>query len=601
MASNPSPARSPWLSRADFWGWALFLAALGIRFLGIGWGMPGEARHQSLHPDEPWNWVVTQNLNPAQGDFSPSFYNYGTLYLTVVRAVNLVAPHPTQLDPSDPIQNWREAAQDTAIGRAISALAGAGTVWLVFLILHRRTSLVGAIAGGLILAVAPGHLIHSRFMTVDVFAAFLATASLYFALRLIPSRMAEKEAAPPTWLGVPRDFYWAGLFAGLTMGTKYSGVLVLLATIFALASQPSQIRFRAGLVAFVATVAAFLLSTPGILTEPQIFRRDFAYELAHTAEGHGLVFVATAPGALFHIANLMEGLSIGAFLLGLAGLVAACWRRHVWAWAVAVVFLVTFVLIARAEVKFFRYVIVLIPIVAMGAGWLIGQAHQHPNRRWKLVVGLGLLVWGGLLSKALAQSLMMVDIDPRDAAANYLKAQARPEAPIRVGIVSDAWFQTPSLWPTTALPRAVPFEIRERARLAWQAQHPQIQVLQFLPPDPKERFDWDVRLLDLKPDYIVASSFEVDDPARIEQAMRETSEAFSDIVQLKVSRYRTFVDRLSKEYSLDRMEGAGGPTIHDLMYIRPRVWIWKRNQVLTPTSTPSSTTSGSSGGPVRTP
>ncbi len=578
------------LKSPGLWAAFIFAFALALRLFGIGWGMSKDSGYFTYHPDEPWNYMVMQRLDPLQGKLTPNFYNYGTLYLSVSRIAQSPIRHLDLAGSNDHI------AKSTLVGRIISALAGAATAWLVFLILLPRTNLLGAVAGGLAMAVSPGHLIHSRFMTVDVFAAFLATASLYFALRLLPSRGEEPQEFTRKLLGVPAEILWAGLFAGLSAGTKYTGGLVLLALIIVLCFRPRPERFMGIALAIGSTLIAFVIATPGVILEPIEFRRDFMFEMLHAAQGHGLVFAATAPTPLYHLANLFEGFGLVLTLLGLAGLIGAAMRRHAWAWPALAFLVVTFLLISRAEVKFFRYVIPLIPLLAIGAGWLVGQAHINPDRRWRLLSGMGLLFLGGMFGKSLVLSMFMAGSDPRDEAATYLKSKGR----VTVGIVSDAWFQTPPLFPSTALPRAVSFDER-RVRQAYEEENLPTKTIQYIPKNPDERFDWDVRLLDLAPDYVVASSFEVDDYVRIQNAVSSGRFQPEPIIKLQLDRWNTFMKRLEKEYTLDRMFGENGPTIHDLMYIRPRIWIWKRKPDLPKTSTPSSTTSGSSEGQAPTP
>ena len=67
---------------------ALFVAALVLRWVGIGWGLPNDIRNQSLHPDEPVIWMYAQQLDPGRGDFDPSFYQYPTLYLTALKVAS---------------------------------------------------------------------------------------------------------------------------------------------------------------------------------------------------------------------------------------------------------------------------------------------------------------------------------------------------------------------------------------------------------------------------------------------------------------------------------------------------------------------------------
>lgn len=586
--SEPPPTKSPAFVRsAWFWGLALFLLALGVRIVGIGWGLPNDLRNQSLHPDEPVIWSVSQRIEPARGRFDPGFYNYGTLYLTMIRvATDVVNAYGGGPKDTKPKAQWDAIGRYHLAGRILSALAGAGIAWVVFAILWRRTHWLGAAAGGLAVAFAPGLVIHSRFQTVDVVAAFLLSLSLLYALKLVPSSAELPEPSPMTM----RWAIAAGLFAGLSAGTKYTGFLALLALGVACVTLPGPMRWRTLLSGFAVAIVAFSITTPGLFLNTAKFLEDTTYEMRHTATGHGIVFMGTSSGFIYHIANLSAGLGPLLLMVGGAGIVAGLIRRKLWIIAIAAVAIPYYLLIGQAEVKFFRYAIPLIPVLALGAGWLIGQCHRQTELKWKLVVAAGIFALGGALSRTLTSTIWMLDPDPRDQAGRELERIAGPDT--TVAVVKDPWFWTATVFPDTALPRSVPFD--ERNRLREEATSP--KVLQYVPDNPNERLEWDVRVLDAKPDYVVATSFEWDDEQRLAGLVN-----LPPAIKASVDRKAAFEERLRAEYDGFRLYGEDGPVIHDLMYIRPRVWIWKRKTDSRTPSSGSSTTSAPSGGQAPTP
>lgn len=580
MPETP-PTRSPFVSSGAVWGLAVFAFALLIRLIGIGWGLPNEVRNQSLHPDEPIIWMYSQRVEPTRGKFDPGFYNYGTLYLTMLRlATDVVRGYGGGPSDRTPEAEWRAIGRYHLAGRVLSALAGAGMAWAVFLVLLRQGSLTGAALGGVAMAVAPGVVMHSRFQTVDVVAAFFLTLSLSYTLRLLPR---ENENAPSYRVAV-----LAGLFAGLSAGVKYTGILALVSLAVACFYLPRERRLATFGVGFAAALVCFSLSTPGAFLNSAKFVEDFSYEMRHTATGHGLVFAGTSVGYVYHVANLSVGIGAVTMLIGLAGLAAGVIRKCSWAIVLGSFFVAYYLLIGRAEVKFFRYVIPLIPIVAVGFGWVVGRAQASPNKRWRWLTLGGIVGLGGAASQTAANTWWMASPDVRDEAGAYLKEKAGEGT---VALVADPWFQTPTLYPDTALPRSVPFDQREAARLA--ATHP--RVLRYVPDNPDERFDWDVRVLDEQPDFVAYSSFEFDDPWRV-QGLK----GLDPVVQLQADRAKAFVDRLRRDYNPLRVYGEDGPTIHDLMYVRPRIWIWQRKTDSPTRSTGSSTTSEPSEAPAST-
>lgn len=540
---------------------AIFLAALGLRLVGIGWGLPDALHNQSFHPDELDNYIASQQIQPAKLDFAPGFYNYGTLYLTVLRISSDVAK--VYSGAGEDI--WKQAAVSHLAGRLVNAFAGAGTAVLIYFILRRFTSRLAAVMGALLLAFAPGHVVHSRFQTVDVFQAFMLAASLYFALKLIPTT-DEAPDLQERWDFRPA--IWSGAFAGLSASTKYTGGVAVFAVLAALALSKRPGWWKPALAAIGAMVAAFLVTTPGAVTDTSKFVSDVIYEFRHTSTGHGLVFVGYPSGFLFQAGNLVVGVGLLLTLMGTFGLAAAGIKRTPWMLAILASAIPYYILIGRAEVMFLRYTFPLVVALALGFGWLMDRAHRAKGPML-LVVVLGMLGLGGLeggLRGSIAMTALMTAEDSRDAAARYLKEAASTGT---VGLVSDPWFYTPPLYPNTGLPRRA-FDARARDREMMSATSPRVVYVR--PTTPTEPEAWNTRLLsEVKPDYIVYSSFESYDPARLQGRKDIPSDA-----QIVSRQAAEFIELMRKDYVPDRLFGKGAVFVHDLEYIYPEIVVWKR-------------------------
>ncbi|MFN7171624.1 MAG: ArnT family glycosyltransferase [Fimbriimonadaceae bacterium] len=555
----------PWVFPA-----AIFGVALLIRLLAINWGLPGETFHFGFHPDEFVNWRYAIEIDPLQLDFDPGFYNYGSLYLFILRLItDFGFWYGNPPNPEDPASLYPFVGSVLLVGRIVSAIAGAWIATLVFLVLRRFSGLFGASLGAAAIIVAPALVVHSRFATPDMLAAALAATSCFFALKLIPTdfKLGTKIAEPANL----RFAVWAGVFAGLSAGTKYSGVLALVAlgAVLICLRPPNWIRL--GGLAVGATVLAFLISTPGALINTQAFLSGVGYELAKSGEGHGLIFVGTAPGWLFHTTNLFTGFGMILVILSVIGLYLGVRSRQVWAIALSAVLIVFFLSIATAEVKFMRYTFPLLFSLAVGFGFLMGEAHQR-RKFWSVFIVFGFLglggVFGGGLAASLTNTLHMAGVDPRVETVWFFKRESEDNPNITVGLVADPWFYTAPFYPEVGAPRFVPFDDRHSAMLA--ADNP--QVVRYVPENPAERFDWDVRLItELQPDYIVYSSFEFSDLARL-----QNQRGLSPQVQLQVDRSMEFMRLLNERYELARTFGEGAPVEHDMQYIRPYIVIWKK-------------------------
>jgi hypothetical protein len=279
-------------------------------------------------------------------------------------------------------------------------------------------------------------------------------------------------------------------------------------------------------------------------------------------------------------------------MVGTFGLVRAGWRKHTWAIALIAFGLVYYVLIGRAEVKFLRYVFPLLPLIAVGFGWIVGRAKEHPRMVLQaLLIFVSVFGVADALRRTTLYSTWMMEADPRIALADEIKKVATEDT--TVGLASDPWFYTPTLYPQSALGPYAGFE----KRMEWMRAAKKPRVLRYM-PESGTKTDFDKRLLtELKPDYVVVSSFEIGDLNRLNQLPSPPSEFSAQLRQAE-----EFMDTLSTEYELWKVRGLDGAILpHDMMYIRPEVQVWKRKTDSPTPSTGSSTTSEPNEEPATTP
>lgn len=555
----------------------LFFLAFASRMLGIGWGLPSPDNYFGFHPDEPIINLYVGQMDIGSGDFAPGFYNYGTFYLTLCSVAHKVAG----AYGGAVTEPWQAIGSDYFAGRVVTILAGSALVVLVYLYALRSMRTTGAVFAAAAVVVAPGLVVHGRFQTVDVTAAMLAFASLLCAQMALPSENGKQ------W-NLMKAVLWAGAFAGLSAGTKYTGVLAIvgIAPVLWIVAADRSTKVKASLAGIGALLLAFVISTPGIFIETETFRANVAYEMQHTATGHGLVFLGTPGGVMYHIINLTEG--YGLLLLGfsLAGMFFAVRSKNAHLAGPILFFLLTYIVIGRAEVKFLRYTLPLIPTLALCFGYLVSNWHAKATINARIGIAFAFLALGGVgpggARTAANYTAWMMSDDPRTTAAKYLRENANPDE--TVGLVSPPWYYSPPYYPLATAPRYVSAEARGESL----ATAPFRIVI--------AEGDWNLSLLDERPDYVVFSSFEADDLMRIQEIP-----SLAKANQGLVANFSAFQSRMAEDYELVHFDGNGGPTIHDMMYVQPRVWIYHRKA---PTSTPgmsSSTTSDSSEAQANTP
>jgi len=250
------------------------------------------------------------------------------------------------------------------VARALSAILGAGTVLVVAGMARRLLGRGAALLAALFVALAPGHVLHSGFATVDVAATFFATLAVCFGVSALDEGAGR------------RHFVLAGAAAGLAAGTKYGAGLALVAPLAAVVSATGlQVteRLRRGALAVLAAGLAFVLAVPYALLVPDRFREDVGYELlVHPREGHVDIFRDTGDGWSYHLLqNLPYALGIPLLVLGVAGVAFLLARRRRGDVVLLAFALPYFFGLGLSKVRFLRYTLPLVPVLAIAAAALL--------------------------------------------------------------------------------------------------------------------------------------------------------------------------------------------------------------------------------------
>ena len=389
---------------------ALWTVAGALRLEGVKWGIPNWTRFYPYHPDESVLLHAACQLNPLWGDFAPSFYNYGSLYILFCRvAYDFAAPlMGWGAVPGDPSRftDWLwPFSRLLAVGRLVNVGMGIALVGVTLLLARLLWTRAAGWWAGIFLAVAPMPVLLGRYMTVDFPATFLATFALAFAAAALRARSPRQRLG---WVTAS-----AGAIA-LSAGTKYH--VFVAPMVLALAAWdrwglddlgwPPWLplvggAFAAGigfaplwvvhwetwrerrklapvalalLLSGVAFAICFLISTPGCLLEFETFWRDLRWEMGRNREGMGYLFEATPPSAIYHLTvSLPIALEWPLYLLCVAGAGWSLVRRRREDLLLWLFVLPTFGALALSERKFLRYVAPLLPPLVVLAGRLLAE------------------------------------------------------------------------------------------------------------------------------------------------------------------------------------------------------------------------------------
>ena len=285
-------------------GLALILGlAYGLRDWGARGGLP-----VSYVPDE-YDHVTSSLMMLKTGDFSPHYWYYPSLQRYMTTATYFLA-----FLAQVPAGRWHKISeinvQDMLYwGRWVSVVAGTATVFATFLLGRRLLGRAEGLVAAVLVAVFPGAVRYSQYNKPDAVMALMVALTVLVVLLYL-----ERGG-----LGLALA---SGVGCGLTIASKYNGVVVVVSLVVAaLLRHRSKLWARADLyVAGFAAVLTFVLVCPFLFAEFPKFLDHVAYDL-YT---YGYAGVSSAQGTdnWFHHARYMwlQGTGPLALLLGMAGM-----------------------------------------------------------------------------------------------------------------------------------------------------------------------------------------------------------------------------------------------------------------------------------------
>lgn len=258
-------------------GIALVVGAT-LRLYGIRFGLPS-----NFHPDEVPKVNAIMRMVDAHS-LDPQYFLHPSLLLYCTYAMNSLL-HLFGLEGE---------FRDTAFlaGRLVSATAGILSIGLTYAIASRLYSrAVGGMAASL-LAVFPLHVTCSRYLKEDALLTFVVLSCVYVTLVSVQS-------------GRKGLLLIAGVLAGATAGTKYSGILMAVVPLSApwIVARSIKPDFRWLPWAVAAAVVAplgFLATTPYALLNYAKFIKDFQSESRHMQTGHTVSITAWSQLWMYH-------------------------------------------------------------------------------------------------------------------------------------------------------------------------------------------------------------------------------------------------------------------------------------------------------------
>jgi len=262
----------------------VYLLCIGflLRLWNIDWSLPEvyEEAYPLTVSWKFWNWS-----DPGI-DLNPHFFNYPALifYLNfLIQVVHYIVGH---IFGSFPTLNQFQSAYSSdpssfvIMGRGIGILFDLGTIYIAYRFSERLGGKLSAVIAGIFLAVNPLQIKEAHLINVDTPLMYFIILSLYFLQRFLTDRNEK-------WCT------YFGISAGLAIGTKYTGSIVLIVFLFLFLQSwfgerkgTSPIKFISLLTVIVLSGVTFFVVNPYSMINFKEFYADLSFKRFHASYGH---------------------------------------------------------------------------------------------------------------------------------------------------------------------------------------------------------------------------------------------------------------------------------------------------------------------------
>ncbi len=419
--------------------WLFVVVALGaaLRFYGIDFGLPAH-----FHPDEVPKVNAIMRM-VEQRTWNPQYFLHPSLLLYSTYGMNSLL-HLLGVEGS-----FRDTAY--LAGRLVSAIAGTLSIALTFEIGRRLVSRNAGLLAAAFLAVFPLHVTCSRYLKEDALLTFVVLSCVLATVVAVQSRRH--------WV-----LLVAGLLAGATAGTKYSGILLAIVPASApwLASRswkPDARWIPWALAAVCISPLGFLATTPFALLDNAKFLKDFAAESRHMQTGHTNTIDPWSQLWMYHFyRSILPGMTpvlAVASVMGLGLLVRRGKIEGLFIVSVALLFYLPAEFVkAKPAPQPERYIVPCLPFLAIALACLAGAVGRSLRlRHGALLCGLA------LLAAPLSRTLALAN-DLRDDTRVQMAAWMKQHIPAGSRVLMDWKPYCPQL-------EGAPFKVEhiERARI----------------------------------------------------------------------------------------------------------------------------------------
>jgi 4-amino-4-deoxy-L-arabinose transferase-like glycosyltransferase len=341
--------------------YALASVALVVRLLHIDWGLP-QVFEEATPLHEAWQicgWGPFNHFDP-----NPHFFRYPSFVFYIHAAAQALLYLVLSLSGTvESTLDFRtmfalDRTMIYVVARSVTALFGAGTVALTYILGKDVAGKPAGILAALFLIVNPLHLGESQTISVDVPMTLFTTWVLLEAIRMQDSARSTGTARKKRSREIATSIR-AGIAVGLAASSKYTGAVVLVPL---LAAHFIGRRSRVSLgIMLGCAVLAFAITSPFVLLDFSTFWRHLTTEGRHMDVGH---FGADPSGTLRDYAASLGTNALG-WPLAAASVISLAFfaviKRRQWAWILGSFVVAYAVLLSSWSMRAERYLLPIVP------------------------------------------------------------------------------------------------------------------------------------------------------------------------------------------------------------------------------------------------
>ncbi len=245
-----------------------------LRVYRIGWTLPNQYRTATGNSDESTAVSKLQEIHPSEGDFNyvtdriPNSLSEGAFHfyvycisLKLVSMTGWLTVTPSKEFYYEHIDEW---GKFYLVGRLLSALFGLLSIPVCYWLGKKYASGAVGLLTGLFLATLPSHVVHSRYLIVNVPGLFWILVAFFCLLKTLQE-------------GTTKSYVLSGGAIGIALAARLNAgpLLVMLPLVYLLAGQWKS-DFKKLVLGTGCLVVAYLLGNPYILIEHAEFMKSMS-------------------------------------------------------------------------------------------------------------------------------------------------------------------------------------------------------------------------------------------------------------------------------------------------------------------------------------